>query len=309
MQIMSKTSFFSKTFTDFAPLPAYHLAASKIVPFTLQKSTDAVQIVISIPHGGFHYCEEIAQQNTLYFERMRSLEDSGTSLLKDMIKIDNSAIISAELSRALIDLNRPATALDPQLYDEDISRSLPQDRFARYIQAGYGVAPRLCAQKKSLYEKRLSVKSTQKLIDRFHKPYHETLAYLLAQGARRYGQVILLDIHSMPSHYAGKSCPDFVFGDHFGRCLPAIMREAITERMRQLGVSCGWNHPYAGGYITTHYGDIHGPVYAMQIEINRALYTKANQTISCDALKEIAQIINQLATSLKAHLSPNIAAE
>ena len=306
---MSKTSFFSCAFKDYAPLPAYHLAASQIAPYSLQKSASPADIIISIPHGGFHYCEDITPQNSPFFDRMRSLEDSGTSLLKDMIEIDNCAIISAELSRALIDLNRPATALDPQLYDEDIRQADKQDRFARYIQAGYGVAPRLCAKKKPLYDKHLTLESTKNLIDRFHKPYHDKLANLLSQGARHYGQVILLDIHSMPSHYAGKSCPDFVFGDHFGRCLPVTMREAITEHMKILGVSCGWNHPYAGGYITTHYGDIHGPIYALQIEINRALYTKADHKVSGDALKEIAQILGQLVSSLRRLVSPDLAAE
>ena len=306
---MSKTAFFSPIFKDYAPLPAYHLAASQIAPYRLRKSANPAEIIISIPHGGFYYCEESAPQNTSYFERMRSLEDSGTSLLREMIEVDNGAIISAELSRALIDLNRPASALDPLLYDEHLPQTSGQDRFVRYIQAGYGVAPRLCAQKKPLYEKHLTLETTQNLIDRFHKPYHKKLASLLAQGASHYGQVILLDIHSMPSHYAGKKCADFVFGDYFGRCLPATMREAVTAHMKRLGVSCGWNHPYAGGYITTHYGDVHGAVFAMQIEINRALYTKADNKVSCDALKEIAQIINQLAASLRANLSPDLAAE
>ena len=244
-------------FDDYAFLPSQHLKAAQIAPFDLKASSVTPEIIISIPHGGFHYIEDIASADYEYLSAMRSLEDSGTSLLKDMITLDNATILSAPLSRALIDLNRPVSALDPQLYKDDLPPPDPKDRFTRYIQAGYGVAPRLSAQKTALYEQKLDLASTDYLINNFHKPYHDKLVSLLHKSANYHGSVILMDIHSMPSHY----------------------------------------------------GTLHGPIYAVQIEINRALYCKSDNKISCNALAKIADIISAIADALKDEITSNLAAE
>lgn len=296
-------------FNDYAHLPSQHMSANQIAPFDIKASSAIPKIILSIPHGGFHYAEELVPETYHYLPAMRSLEDSGTSLLQDMISLDEASILSALLSRALIDLNRPADALDPQLYNQHMPPPDPKDRFTRYIQAGYGVAPRLSAQKTALFERKLDLASTHHLIRDFHKPYHDKLASLLRKSAEYHGSVILMDIHSMPSHYGSKTCPDFVFGDHFGQSLPSSLKDMISERMKMTGHSYGWNHPYAGGYITTHYGKLHGPIYAVQIEISRALYTKADNQISCDALAMIADILSLLGEALKTQIGAKLAAE
>ena len=42
--------------------------------------------------------------------------------------------------------------------------------------------------------------------------------------------------------------------------------------MRTLGYSVSRNKPYAGGFITEHYGNPAAGLHAIQLEINRALY-------------------------------------
>ena len=306
---MTKRLKAASIFDDYAHLPSQHISKKQIAPFDMKASSAMPKIILSIPHGGFHYVQEIVPETYPYLPAMRSLEDSGTSLLKDMIKLDEASILAAPLSRALIDLNRPAYALDPQLYHQHMPPPDPKDRFTRYIHAGYGVAPRLSAQKTALYGQKLNLATTNHLIEDFHKPYHDKLASLLQKSAAYHGEVILMDIHSMPSHYGSKICPDFVFGDHFGQSLPSSLKEIISERMKMTGYSYGWNHPYAGGYITTHYGKLHGPIYAVQIEINRALYTKADNQISCHALTMIADIICLLGEALKTQIGAKLAAE
>jgi N-formylglutamate amidohydrolase len=46
----------------------------------------------------------------------------------------------------------------------------------------------------------------------------------------------------------------------------------VEETMRQLGYSVGRNKPYAGGFITEHYGRPSRGLHALQIEVNRGLY-------------------------------------
>jgi N-formylglutamate amidohydrolase len=42
--------------------------------------------------------------------------------------------------------------------------------------------------------------------------------------------------------------------------------------MRGLGYSVGRNKPYAGGFITEHYGNPASGLHTVQLELNRAIY-------------------------------------
>ena len=50
------------------------------------------------------------------------------------------------------------------------------------------------------------------------------------------------------------------------------MAEMIEETMRGFGYVVSRNKPYAGGFITEHYGNPAAGLHAIQLEINRALY-------------------------------------
>jgi N-formylglutamate deformylase len=46
----------------------------------------------------------------------------------------------------------------------------------------------------------------------------------------------------------------------------------VQETMRGLGYSVGRNKPYAGGFITEHYGNPASGLHTIQLELNRAIY-------------------------------------
>ncbi len=50
------------------------------------------------------------------------------------------------------------------------------------------------------------------------------------------------------------------------------MAETIEATMRGFGYVVSRNKPYAGGFITEHYGNPAAGLHAIQLEINRALY-------------------------------------
>ena len=97
----------------------------------------------------------------------------------------------------------------------------------------------------------------------------------------------------MPSNIRGgpnRARPDFVLGDRFGTsCLPELTDGAATA-LHALGYSVCRNKPYAGGFITEHYGRPARGLHALQIEINRALYMDEHslkphygfERLSCD---------------------------
>ena len=71
---------------------------------------------------------------------------------------------------------------------------------------------------------------------------------------------------------SGHERAEIVLGDRYGTsCLP-ILTDAAEEVLTSLGYTVRRNTPYAGGYITRHYGRPADGIHALQIEINRALY-------------------------------------
>ena len=65
---------------------------------------------------------------------------------------------------------------------------------------------------------------------------------------------------------------DFVLGDNFGKSCDHSFMAMIHQFLNDKGYSVARNQPYAGGYITQHYGRPRQCVHAIQLEIGRDLY-------------------------------------
>src|SRR5260370_7253121 len=65
---------------------------------------------------------------------------------------------------------------------------------------------------------------------------------------------------------------DVVLGDRYGTSCVAAVAETVESTLRAQGYSVSRNKPYAGGFITEHYGNPAAGLHAIQLELNRALY-------------------------------------
>ena len=112
-------------------------------------------------------------------------------------------------------------------------------------------------------------------IELIYKPYHEQLKRLVTRTHARFGFAVLVDCHSMPASIrvgeAGVR-PDFIIGDRFGASAAAMLTETAIGLLTGMGYTVAHNKPYAGGFITEHYGRPARALHALQIEINRGLY-------------------------------------
>ena len=138
--------------------------------------------MISAPHGGICYPNDVLSLDETQLMRFRSLEDTATSLIATSLHNDSRPVILANLARGIIDLNRPSNALDPAMYDGDDQAPLPMDKsdhFTAYIEAGYGVMPRLSADRKSLYDAPLPLQKAKEFITQFYHPYHAKLSHMI----------------------------------------------------------------------------------------------------------------------------------
>ena len=92
---------------------------------------------------------------------------------------------------------------------------------------------------------------------------------------RDFGAAILVDCHSMPSIAGNRDerpRADVVIGDRYGTSCVAVVADTVEAALQEAGYSVSRNKPYAGGFITEHYGNPPAGLHAIQLEINRALY-------------------------------------
>ena len=52
----------------------------------------------------------------------------------------------------------------------------------------------------------------------------------------------------------------------------AVVSEIVETTLRSRGYAVSRNKPYAGGFITEHYGNPASGLHAIQLELNRAIY-------------------------------------
>ncbi len=126
-----------------------------------------------------------------------------------------------------------------------------------------------------IYRERLSVDEALSRIETLYKPYHRALRRLIARVHQNFGTAVVIDCHSMPSIGVSRDeprRPDIVIGDRYGTSCASILPDMVEDTMTQLGYSVGRNKPYAGGFITEHYGNPVSGLHVVQLELNRAVY-------------------------------------
>ena len=137
-----------------------------------------------------------------------------------------------------------------------------------------------------------------------HNPYHQAVQAALTAAHRHFGQSLLIDCHSMPSHdQHDKPLADFVLGDLHQSTLDPAIGDLLAKIITEAGYSLAWNHPYAGGYITKNYGRAATRQQSIQIEINRRLYMTRKYALDQQGSKNIAALLTLIGTVLSDKLA------
>jgi N-formylglutamate amidohydrolase len=243
-------------------------------PFTiLAPETQTSPFVLCSPHSGRAYPRRFLAQSRLDPHALRKSEDCFVDELFSGAAALGAPLIAARFPRAYLDVNREPYELDPELFGEPLP-DFANTQSVRVV-GGLGTIARIVADGEEIYRNRLSVKEALERVDRLYLPFHAALAQLLEDTRRQFGYAILVDCHSMPSALmaqAGGPRPDFVIGDRFGAACDGRLTRFAREAIAGLGYDVQLNRPYAGGYITEHYGRPSRGMQAIQLEINRGLY-------------------------------------
>jgi N-formylglutamate amidohydrolase len=229
--------------------------------------------VFNSPHSGRVYPQAFLAASKLDSMTLRRSEDSYVEELFGFVADLGAPLLFAHFPRAFLDVNREPYELDPALFREGLPH-YANTQSVRVV-GGLGTIARIVSEADEIYREPLSIGAALERITRLYEPYHATLKALLAEAKEQFGFAVLIDCHSMPSSPMadqGVGRPDFVLGDRFGTsCSPDLIRLA-SGQLKALGHVVVLNKPYAGGFITEHYGRPHEGIHTLQVEINRALY-------------------------------------
>ncbi|WP_224405609.1 N-formylglutamate amidohydrolase [Afifella sp. IM 167] len=252
--------------TDPEPLP--------LRPFRiLGPAEPATPFLFSSPHSGRYYPPGFLAASQLDPLAIRRSEDFMIDVLFSSVVERRAPLISAVYPRAYVDLNREPYELDPKMFREP----LPPRANGRSLRAagGLGTIPRMVSEGRLIYPGPIALGEALMRIETIYHPFHDVLRRRLAETLAQFGTAVLIDCHSMPSsarNAAPGLRPDFVVGDRFGSSCAPELTECAVRVLRSLGYCVSRNKPYAGGYITEHYGRPSFGLHVLQLEVNRGLY-------------------------------------
>lgn len=233
--------------------------------FELIAGDAAGPVILSVPHAGRDYPAELTLRLRPPVERLISLEDRMVDAIARGVA--GVATLIARRPRAWIDLNRHETEVDPGMIEDGPPAS--RVNLSTKVRSGLGLVPRRLSGVGELWRGKLPAAELTRRIAEDHRPYHDTIADLLARARARHGVAILVDLHSMPPLNGGAQ---LVVGTRFGlSAAPGFVAPVIAAATRA-GLSVQENSPYAGGHIVERHGDPRRNVHAVQLELDRTLY-------------------------------------
>jgi N-formylglutamate amidohydrolase len=239
----------------------------------LEPVSQSIPFVYSSPHSGRIYPPDFIAQSRLEGAAIRRSEDHYVDELFSAASALGAPLLLANFPRAYIDVNREPYELDPRMFDGPLPPYANINSIR--VAGGLGTIPRIVAENMEIYARRVPVEDALKRIDTIYKPYHATLRRLIARTHVQFGFGVLIDCHSMPGNIriAGSHVrPDFIIGDRYGTSASAELSRAAMQILEEMGFAAVRNKPYAGGFITEHYGRPARGLHALQIEVNRSLY-------------------------------------
>jgi N-formylglutamate amidohydrolase len=237
--------------------------------FELIKNTSAeIPILISVPHCGTGFPEDLKNQ---FDDQLISAPDDTDWFVDQLYNFAPAmgmTMITAKVSRWVIDLNR-----DPQ------SKPLYTD--GRIIT---GLCPTTTFLGTPLYkDKRTEIDQAEvnRRLEKYYHPYHQKIQTEILRLKEKFGKVLLWDCHSIrqlvPTIQKEKF-PDLILGDADATSASPGLIEVALKSLENGGFQLNHNHPFKGGYITRHFGKPSENIHALQLEMTKVNYMDDSET-------------------------------
>lgn len=259
-------------------------------------SSGARPVLVEVPHAGLIVPEDVRDQLSAPEDALRRDADIYVDKLYERAPELGAVLLVARHSRYVVDLNRASDDIDTATVSDHPTASGAQPR---------GVVWRSTTDGRSILTHPLTYRQLLARLERHYLPYHEALRQSLDALRERFGHVILVAGHSMPSFGrsmhtdAGARRADVVPGSCGRTSADRRVIDLVDAHFRGAGLSVRHDDPYKGGYTTSHYGRPAEGCHAIQIELNRALYVD-EQTCKLKTAEaaSLQQLLDQLIVKL-----------
>jgi N-formylglutamate deformylase len=242
----------------------------------------SIPLLVSVPHDGRILPDDIAATMT---EAGRDIPDTDwhVARLYEFARGLGAAIISAQLSRYVVDLNRPAD--NAILYEGQVAT---------------GLCPRQTFDGQDIYSHATDIDVAAR-VEQFWKPYHAKIADTLAEFRQSHGYALLWDAHSIASRVPrlfDGDLPILNLGTWGGRSCAADIAADVIGIAEDSPFEAVVNARFQGGHITRHYGQLADNIQVIQLELAQRAYMNETTRIYDDAK----------ASELRATLEPMLTA-
>ena len=241
-------------------------------------------LLVSVPHDGTALPDDVAVSMT---DAGKSLPDTDwhVARLYEFAKELGAALLVANYSRYVVDLNRPAD--DAALYEGQLVT---------------GLCPTRTFAGDDIYAEPVAIDKEER-VRRYWRPYHDKISAVLDELRSEHGYALLWDAHSIPSRVPSLfdgELPILNVGTWDGRSCDQALQDAIVRVARNSHYDTVINARFKGGFITRHYGQPERDVHAVQLELaQRAYMDEASNNYD---EKQASQIRDTLANMLHAFL-------
>lgn len=261
-------------------------------------------VLVTVPHAGRFYPDAMLAQARVDAAALVPLEDRYADLLTRVVEASDHAVMKMGMARAWIDLNRGEDEIDPAAIG--MARGDLPMRVTAKVRGGLGLIPTRLAGAGGLWKGPFAADDVRMRIETVHRPWHEEIAALLAEKQARFGQAVLIDLHSMPPVHHWRQpgpVPRIVIGDRYGQSASTGLVLALEDEIRATGLAVSRNHPYPGGYTLDRHGRPAQGIHAVQIEVDRSLYLDKACMEPGAGLATTQQLIARLVDRASAFLS------
>ena len=271
--------------------------------FTLvSPESPPIPVVIAVPHGGRTYPGSLlAEMRDPDYSSLR-LEDRFTDELgAEIARLTGASLLVSHAPRAMLDLNRSRDDVDWEMIAGQRPHAVRHSQANRRSRSGLGLIPRRLPGFGEIWRGKMSREELEARIEGIHLPYHAALGRELAAIRDKWGQALLIDLHSMPPLKRSNGqdhAPHYVIGDRFGTACDLQLASTAFRLFEQSGKAVSHNRPYAGGYVLDTHGSPRHGIHALQLEICRSTYldSKFEQLSprSGSVVKLLAGIVREL---------------
>lgn len=255
----------------------------------IKPSVQPVPILLSIPHCGVQFPEELKRQYKS--ELIASPDDTDwyVNQLYDFAASMGITVIHSVYSRWVIDLNR-----DPE------SKPLYTD--GRIITA---LCPTTTFTGEQLYvdgRKDVDAQEVKRRVEIYYKPYHEQIRKKLFELKNKFGKVLLWECHSIrqfvPTVFPEKF-PDLILGNNDETSASKSVIDAALGELKNSNYNVSHNFPFKGGYITRHFGKPAENQHALQLEMSKVNYMDDSETKYDEARAEkVREVLKRVFNTL-----------